>query len=74
MGEYRMPGALTLMIYVLTGVGGMAYFMYGRRQQNAAFLFTGVCLCIYPYLFNGLVMLILIGLVLLAAPFLVNRQ
>jgi len=69
-----MPSALTLMIYVLTGVGGVAYFMYGRRQQNGAFLFAGACLCIYPYLFSGLVMLILIGLVLLAAPFLVNRQ
>jgi hypothetical protein len=69
-----MLDALTLMVYILASVGGMAYFVYGKRQQNAAFLVTGVCLFIYPYLFNSIVALILIGLVLLGAPFLLSRQ
>ena len=69
-----MPDALTLMVYILASVGGLAYVVYGKRQQNAAFLVAGVCLFIYPYLFNSIVVLILIGLVLLAAPFLLSRK
>jgi hypothetical protein len=69
-----MPDALTLMVYLLTGVGGMAYFVYGKRQQNAAFLVAGVILCIYPYVVSGILTLILVGAVLLAAPFLLTRQ
>jgi hypothetical protein len=69
-----MPNALTLMVYILTGVGGMAYFVYGKRQQNAAFLVAGVCLCIYPYVVSGILTLVLVGLALLAAPFLVSRH
>jgi len=69
-----MPDALTLMLYILASVGGMAYFVYGKRQRNGTFLVTGVCLFIYPYLFNSIAALILIGLVLLGAPFLLTRQ
>jgi hypothetical protein len=74
MREWSMPSALTLIVYILTGVGGMAYFVYGKRQQNPAFLVAGVCLCIYPYVVNGVVTLILVGLALLAGPFLVTRR
>jgi len=62
------------MVYILASVGGMAYFVYGKRQQNGAFLVAGVCLFVYPYMFKSIVALILVGLVLLAAPFLLSRQ
>jgi hypothetical protein len=62
------------MVYLIGGIGGMAYFVYGKRQQNAAFLVTGVCLCIYPYVVSNTAALILIGLVLLSAPFFLGRQ
>lgn len=74
MREWSMPDGLTLMIYILTGVGGMAYFIYGKRQQNIAFLATGVGLCVYPYMVSSTVALILIGAGLLAAPFLLSRS
>jgi len=74
MREWTMPDALTLMVYILASVGGMAYFVYGKRQQNAAFLVAGVCLCIYPYFFGSIMALILVGLVLLGSPFLLTRQ
>lgn len=73
MREWRMPDGLTLMVYILTGVGGMAYFVYGKKQENIAFLAAGVCLCVYPYLVSGTATLILVGAVLLAAPFVLNR-
>lgn len=74
MREWSMPDGLTLMVYILTGVGGMAYFVYGKKQQNIAFLAAGVGLCVYPYLVSSSAPLILVGIVLLAAPFLLSRQ
>ena len=69
-----MPSALSLMVYIFAGFGGMAYFVYGKRRQNIPFLITGVCLCIYPYLLSNTLLLILVGLLLFAAPFLLSRQ
>jgi len=51
----------------------MAYFVYGKRQQNGVFLAAGVLLCIYPYFFDSVLALIVIGLILLSAPFLLSR-
>jgi hypothetical protein len=65
-----MPSALTLFVSVLASGVGFAYFIYGKRQQRIVFLAAGVGLCIYPYLVDGLILQILIGLGLLAAPFL----
>ena len=73
MREWSMLDGLTLMIYILAGVGGMAYFVYGKKQQNIAFLAAGVGLCVYPYLVSGAATLILVGATLLAAPFLLSR-
>jgi hypothetical protein len=74
MREWSMPDGITLMVYILTGAGGAAYFLYGKKQQNIAFLVAGVCLCIYPYMVSGSLALILVGAVLLAAPFVLSRQ
>jgi glucokinase len=68
-----VPSALSLFVYLLAGVGGMAYFVYGKRQQNGVFLAAGVLLCIYPYFFDSVLALIVIGLILLSAPFLLSR-
>ncbi len=74
MRQSHMPDGLSLMVIVLASVFGMAYFAYGRRQQNAAFLVAGVSLCIYPYLFDGALALVLVGVLLLAAPILLTRR
>jgi hypothetical protein len=68
-----VPSALSLFVYLLAGVCGMAYFVYGKWQQNGAFLAAGVLLCIYPYFIDSILALIFIGLVLLSAPFLLSR-
>lgn len=73
MREWSMPDGPTLMIYILTAVGGMAYFVYGKKQQNIAFLAAGVGLCVYPYMVSGTAALFLVGAVLLAAPFVLSR-
>lgn len=73
MREWSMPDGVTLMIYILTGAGGAAYFLYGKKQQNIAFLTAGIGLCVYPYMVSSTVSLVLIGAGLLAAPFLLSR-
>jgi len=68
-----MPSASTLFVGFLAGILGLAYFVYGKKQQKIGFLAAGVGLCLYPYLVSGLVLQIVIGLGLLAVPFLMDR-
>jgi len=68
-----MPSASTLFVGFLAGILGLAYFVYGKKQQKIGFLAAGVGLCLYPYLVSGLVLQIVIGLGLLAAPFLIDQ-
>ena len=63
-----MPSASTLFVGFLAGVIGLSYFIFGKRQERIAFLAAGVGLCVYPYLVEGLVLRILIGLGLAAVP------
>ncbi len=67
-----MPSGSALFAAILFGVLGMSYFIYGKRQEKIAFLAAGVGLCVYPYLVEGVVLLVLIGVALLAAPFFID--
>jgi len=69
-----MPSASSLFVGILTGALGVSYFVYGKRQQRIGFLAAEVSLCIYPYLVEGAILQILIGLGLLAAPFVASRH
>ena len=68
-----MPSGSTLFIWIIAGAIGVAYFMYGKRQEKIVFLAAGVGLCVYPYVVHGLALGILVGAGLVAAPFLLNR-
>ena len=68
-----MPSPGTLFVGLLAGIVGMAYFVYGKRQQRAVFLLAGVGLCVYPYLVSGATLLVVVGLLLAAAPFLLRQ-
>ena len=67
-----MPSASTLFVGILAGVLGLSYFIYGKKQERIGFLAAGVGLCVYPYLVEGLVLQILIGLGLAAGPFFID--
>jgi lipid-A-disaccharide synthase-like uncharacterized protein len=67
-----MPSASTLFVGIIAGVIGLSYFIYGKKQERIAFLAAGVGLCVYPYLVEGLVLQILIGLGLAAVPFFID--
>ena len=62
----------TLLIGIFAGAFGMGYFVYGKREQKAVPLISGVLLCVYPYFVDGILWSILIGIALLAAPFLLD--
>lgn len=68
-----MPSGTMLFLWIVTGAIGVAYFMYGKRQEKIGFLAAGVCLCVYPYVIHNLALAILVGLGLAAAPFLLDR-
>ena len=61
-----------LLVGIVTGAFGMAYFVYGKRQSRIAPIISGVLLCIYPYFTENLFALCAIGALLLAAPFVVD--
>ena len=63
---------LTLIIGIVTGVLGLAYIAYGRRQTKFAPLIAGVFLCAYPYFIDSPVWLCVVGAILLAAPFVID--
>jgi hypothetical protein len=62
----------TLLVGIVTGVLGVAYIAYGRRQTKFAPLIAGVFLCAYPYFIDSLVWLCVVGALLLAVPFVID--
>ena len=65
--------SVIIIFALICGAIGVAYFMYGKRQEKIGFLAAGVCLCVYPYVIHNLALAILVGLGLAAAPFLLDR-
>jgi len=50
----------------------MGYLIYGRKQKHGIALLSGVALCVPPYLVSDILFLTLIGVGVLALPFLYN--
>jgi hypothetical protein len=67
-----MPSPSQLFIGLIAGAVGVGYFVYGKREGRFAAMFSGVALCVYPYLVTGTLWLCLIGGALLVAPFLLD--
>lgn len=62
----------SLLLGVLLGSIGMGYIVYGKKQRKGMALFSGIALCIFPYCVSNIFLFVLIGLVLLALPFLIR--
>ena len=58
-----------VVIGIITGALGVAYIVYGKRQTKFVPLIAGVVLCAYPYFIDNWVWLCVVGVLLLAAPF-----
>jgi len=57
---------------MIAGSFGVGYFVYGKRTQKMVPLLVGVLLCIYPYFIESIFWLIVVGVLLLAAPFVID--
>lgn len=61
-----------LFVSIVLGAIGVAYLLYGRRQTKLVPVIAGVLLCIYPYFVESWLWLGVIGVLLLAAPFVID--
>ena len=65
---------LNLFLIVLFSAVGLGYFIYGKRQRQAPSLLAGLLLMIYPYFISGTFPIIVVGLLLMAGPFVAKRM
>ena len=61
-----------VVVGLIAGAIGVAYFVYGRRTAKFAPVVAGVLLCVYPYFVDGLLWQCVVGVVLIAAPFVID--
>ena len=52
---------------------GFGYFRYGKRQGEGLLLFVGVMLMVYPYFITSPLAVVVVGLFLMAGPFVAKR-
>ena len=64
----------SFVIGFIAGTFGVAYFVYGKKQTKFVPMLAGVMLCVYPYFFESVLWLSVIGIALLAAPFLIRES
>ena len=62
----------TLLWGILYGSIGMGYFVYGKKQQRALALLSGVALMVFPYFVSNVWLSIVIGIALMALPFFIQ--
>ncbi len=55
---------------LLFGALGFGYFIYGKRQRMVMALTSGIVLMVFPYFVSNALLIVLIGALLLALPFL----
>lgn len=62
----------SLMWGILFGSFGMGYFIYGKKQKKIVPLISGILLCVFPYFISNTGIVIMIGGILIALPFVVK--
>ena len=63
-----------LFVGILTGAIGTGYVVYGKKQAKLVPMFCGIGLMFYPYLVDNIWWLIIIGVALAAAPWVIKTD
>ena len=63
----------TLIFSALFGSIGVGYFIYGKKQQKMVPLIAGMGLCLFPYFMSNPYGMTIVGLILMAAPWLLRE-
>lgn len=64
----------TFIIGAVAGIFGVAYFIYGKKEQRPVPLLAGALLCVLPYFIGDMTVLLLVCGALLAAPFVIRWE
>ena len=65
-----MGSEASLIWGVVFGAVGLAYFVYGKKQQMFVPLLCGIGLMVFPYFVSNTVVLLIVGSLLSAIPYL----
>jgi hypothetical protein len=63
----------TLFLGFVFSVIGFAYYRYGKRQNEPVMLGGGIALMIYPLFTTSPLTIVIVGLLLMAGPFVAKR-
>lgn len=67
-----MTSESTLVWGILFGSFGIAYFVYGKKQKKVLPLLCGLGLMVFPYFISNMVAFVIIGFVLVVAPWFIR--
>ena len=65
-----MANEAALLWGVVFSAVGLAYFVYGKKQQRFIPLFCGIGLMAFPYFVSNTILLVVVGVVLSVIPYL----
>ncbi|MGC3989170.1 MAG: hypothetical protein QM796_05710 [Chthoniobacteraceae bacterium] len=63
----------SIMVWMVVGCIGMGYFIYGKKQHRYVPLFAGIGLSFYPLFVSNFLAQVVIGVALIAAPFIIRE-
>ena len=69
---FEMGSTSVLLWGLLFGSIGFGFFLYGKKQKAVVPLITGIVLCVVPYFIANVYVLVMVGVILMAIPFLVR--
>jgi hypothetical protein len=67
-----MSLGMTLVLSTIFGAFGVGYFMYGKKQAHLSSILCGFALVVFPWFVDSVFWTVIVGLVLMAIPFLVG--
>ena len=62
-----------MIVSILFGAIGVGYFIYGKKQQRVIPLIAGAGLCVFPYFISNPYAMVIVGAILIAAPWLLRE-
>jgi hypothetical protein len=69
---FESTSTAVLLWGLLFGSIGFGFFIYGKKQKAVVPLITGIVLCVVPYFIANVYVLVGVGVVLVAIPFVVR--
>jgi hypothetical protein len=69
--EINLGSTSSMMWGMIFGAIGVGYFIFGKKQARLIPLLSGIGLCAFPYFISNTYIVVLLGIILIALPFLI---